>query len=131
MRLMDRLYRYLEYKSFSAYAFEHRCGLSNGYLGKQFRGKGNIGSGVLEKIKSHFPDLNIHWLVTGQGTMTTNLYATEDLNTSRHLSENGNNYLSIQVALIHSLQQQIQQLEQNIADKDAIIYLLNKTQPHE
>jgi hypothetical protein len=131
MRLMDRLYRYLEYKSFSAYAFEHRCGLSNVYLGKQFRGKGNIGSGVLEKIKSHFPDLNIHWLVTGQGTMTTNLYATEDLKTSRHLSENGNNYLSIQVALIHSLQQQIQQLEQNIADKDAIIYLLNKTQPHE
>jgi hypothetical protein len=126
MRLMDRLYRYLECKSITAYAFEHVCGLSNGYLGKQFRGKGNIGSGVLEKIKLHFPDLNIQWLVTGQGTMTTNLYAIGDIETSNQLNENGIKYLPMQVALIHSLHQQIQQLEQTIADKDAIIYLLEK-----
>ena len=126
MRLMDRLYRYLTYKSISAYAFEHTCGLSNGYLGKQLRGKGNIGSNVLGKIKIHFPDLNIHWLVTGQGNMKTNLYAIGAEETLDQLNEIGPNYLSLQVALIHSLQQQIQQLEQTIADKDAIIFLLER-----
>ena len=69
MRLLDRLYQYLEHQNISAYAFEHACDLSNGYLGKQKRGKGTMGSEVLLKIQACFPELNIHWLLTGKGRM--------------------------------------------------------------
>jgi hypothetical protein len=126
MRLIDRLYRYLESQSISAYAFEHTCGLSNGYLGKQSRGKGNVGSGVLEKIKANYPDLNIHWLVTGQGNMQTNHYELLPIKELNELNEEGRNYLQIQATLIQSLQQQIQQLEKTIADKETIIYYLER-----
>ena len=124
---MDRLYRYLALHAISAYAFEHACGLSNGYLGKQWRGKGNIGSGILAKIKIQYPDFNIHWLVTGQGSMKADLYDIAPLDELNQLQDGGKNYLKIQVSLIVSLQKQIQQLEQTIADKEVIIYYLEKS----
>lgn len=69
MRLIDRLNRYLERKDISPYAFEKACGVANGYLGKQSRGKGSVGSEILEKISVQYPDLNLVWLITGKGRM--------------------------------------------------------------
>ncbi|HJV19514.1 MAG TPA: hypothetical protein VJ552_06495 [Sediminibacterium sp.] len=103
MRLIDRLYQYMEEEGISAYQFEHVCGLSNGYLGKQYRGKGTVGSAVLEKIKLHYPDIDMHWLITGNGAMT-----------------------NVNKELIRSFQKQIRQLEQLVADKDSIIELLQQ-----
>ena len=105
MRLLDRLYQYLEINEISVYAFEHSCGLSNGYMGKQFAGKGTVGSSVLEKIKNSYPDLDIHWLVTGNGNMT-----------------------NMPDELIRSYNKQIQQLEQMLADKETIIDLLQQSE---
>ncbi len=80
MRIIDRLYQYLHFHAMSAYSFEKICDLSNGYLGKQYRGKGTMGSAVLLKIQECFPDLNIHWLLTGKGRMIRHAmpYASED-----------------------------------------------------
>lgn len=69
MRVIDRLNQYLEAKRITAYAFERACGVANGYLGKQLKGKGSIGSDILEKISQEYPDLNLVWLITGQGKM--------------------------------------------------------------
>lgn len=102
---MDRLFQFLEQHAISAYHFEHACGLSNGYLGKQLKGKGAVGSEVLAKIKLQYPEIDIHWLVTGEGSMF------------------GSNE-----TLIRSFQQQIQQLEQMVADKEQIIGLLQTLQ---
>ncbi len=124
---MDRLYRYLAQHDISAYAFEHTCGLSNGYLGKQLKGKGNIGSAVIEKIKMHYPDLNIHWLVTGQGSMKADVYDIPHLEEVNQLQEESKTYIHVQATLIQSLQKQIQQLEQTIADEESIIYYLEKS----
>lgn len=124
---MDRLYRYLAQHNISAYAFEHTCGLSNGYLGKQLKGKGNIGSAVIEKIKMNYPDLNIHWFVTGQGCMKADLYDIPQLEELNQLQDESKTYIHVQATLIQSLQKQIQQLEQTIADKESIIYYLEKS----
>ncbi|MDD2793876.1 MAG: hypothetical protein PHD73_11900 [Sediminibacterium sp.] len=104
VRLIDRLYQYLSEKGISAYAFEHTCGLSNGYLGKQYKGKGSVGSAVLEKIRLCYPDLDIYWLVTGEGAMS-----------------------SLNMELISAYQKQIKQLEWLVADKDSIIELLQQS----
>jgi hypothetical protein len=69
VRLIDRLNRYLESKKITAYAFEKACGVANGYFGKQSKGKGSVGSDILEKISMQYPDLNLIWLITGKGKM--------------------------------------------------------------
>ena len=69
MRLTDRLLQYLEFKEVSVYSFEKKCGLGNGYLGKQARSKGAINSDILERIAEQYPDLHLDWLITGKGKM--------------------------------------------------------------
>lgn len=71
MRLIERLNKYLLAKGISAYEFERSCGIANGYLGKQLRGKGSVGSDILEKVSRVYPDLNLVWLITGEGNMIT------------------------------------------------------------
>jgi hypothetical protein len=67
VRLIDRLNKYLELQGISPFAFEKACGLANGYLGKQLKGKGSVGSDILEKIANRYPELNLVWLITGKG----------------------------------------------------------------
>lgn len=69
MRLIDRLSKYLIAKAISPYEFERTCGIANGYLGKQLKGKGSVGSDILEKVSREYPDLNLVWLITGKGKM--------------------------------------------------------------
>lgn len=73
MRLIDRLQYFLKQNGVSAYAFEQSCGLSNGYLYKQLRGRGSVGSDILEKIKYNYPQLSMVWLFTGKGNMQLSL----------------------------------------------------------
>jgi hypothetical protein len=69
VKVIDRLAKYLEIKNISPRAFELSCGVANGYLGKQLRVKGSVGSDILEKVSVEYPDLNLVWLITGQGKM--------------------------------------------------------------
>lgn len=61
--ILDRILEYLEYKGISKYKFYKKTGLSNGFLDK----KGSIGADKCEIIYSHYPDLNLEWLITGKG----------------------------------------------------------------
>ena len=116
MRIIDRLYQYLHFHAMSAYSFEKICDLSNGYLGKQYRGKGTMGSAVLLKIQECFPDLNIHWLLTGKGRMIRHAmpYASED---------------EPVVEMVQVLQEQIALLQKSLNDKNELIGLLKKKRP--
>lgn len=114
MRIIDRLYQYLHFHAISAYAFERACDLSNGYLGKQFRGKGTMGSEVLLKIQECFPDLNIHWLLTGKGRMIRHVLPPEE---------------EPMVEMVQVLQEQIVLLQKSLADKNELIDLLKKKRP--
>ena len=124
MRLIERLQEYLVYSNISAYAFEHNCDVSNGYLGKQLKGKGAVGSDILERIKENYTDLSLIWLVTGKGRMllsppvtTHNVYTLE-------LNEEQDIYFTSKDEVIKLLNKQIAKLEATIADKDKIIGLL-------
>lgn len=61
--ILDRIVEYLDYKGISKYKFYKETGLSNGFLDK----KGSIGADKCEIIYSHYPDLNLEWLITGKG----------------------------------------------------------------
>lgn len=48
---------------------EERLGVSNGYITKTFSKKSAMGSDLLERIIKLFSQLNIMWLLTGEGDM--------------------------------------------------------------
>lgn len=69
MVAIERFFLFLESKGLKHTPLEKELGLSNGYLGKMKARKASIGSNVVEKIISFFPDLDINWLLTGNGEM--------------------------------------------------------------
>lgn len=111
MRVTDRLLKFLEYKELSVYAFEKTCGLANGYLKKQQKGKGSIGSDILEKINQYYDDLDLLWIITGKGTMLQQADKATENNevASRDWREDSEQTLLLKAAL---------------ADKEKIIRLL-------
>lgn len=56
----------------SEYDFERICSLSPKYISNNMHtGKGNIGTEMLGRIIKAFPQLNLAWICTGEGAMTT------------------------------------------------------------
>ena len=124
MRLIDRIFQYLSHRNLNAYTFERECGIANGYLNKQKKGKGTIGSEILEKISVKYKDVSLSWLITGKGKMlNTDSYLHEAAIPS--LSEAPTEYGTTD-ATIRNLREKINILENALADKEKIIRLLEK-----
>lgn len=66
MDIKDRILEFISYKNITIAEFERNVDLANGYI-KKF--KGSIGSDKLNNIVSFYPELNIGWLITGNGEM--------------------------------------------------------------
>ena len=66
MDIKDRIFEFISYKNITIAEFERNVDLANGYI-KKF--KGSIGSDKLNNIVSFYPELNIGWLITGNGEM--------------------------------------------------------------
>jgi hypothetical protein len=123
LRLIDRIFEYLHHRHLTPYAFERTCGIANGYLKKQMKGKGSVGSEILEKIGDKYRELNLTWVLTGKGKMVNEgVYATGDEPSA--WSEDEQIYSPQET--IKSLKEKINILENALADKEKIIRLLEK-----
>ena len=69
MKAIERISEYLNFKIISPHRFEQTLHISNGYFQKQFRNKGSVGSEILIKVSENYHDLNMLWVLTGEGTM--------------------------------------------------------------
>jgi hypothetical protein len=69
MKAIERISEYLNFKMICPHKFEQTLHISNGYFQKQLRNKGSIGSDILIKISENYPDLNMLWILTGEGSM--------------------------------------------------------------
>lgn len=69
MKAIDRFIQYLDLKKIKPTRFEKEVGLSNGYIGTQKKRNADLGEGVVVKIIDYCRDLNVEWLLTGNGTM--------------------------------------------------------------
>ena len=61
-----RLKTYIKSKSMSVRAFEIACGFSNGWINAL---KEQIRLSAISSISLNFPDLNLNWLLVGNGPM--------------------------------------------------------------
>jgi hypothetical protein len=61
----ERILLYLEYKGCSQYDFSKKTGLSNGFL----KSGSSVSSDNLKLLSNIYGDLNLIWVVTGEGSM--------------------------------------------------------------
>lgn len=61
----ERLSDYLITNGLSKASFYKKTGISNGYLDK----KGAIGSKLLRKISGFYPEIDLHWVITGESKL--------------------------------------------------------------
>jgi hypothetical protein len=65
MSIKARILEFIDYSGISKRQFYAKTGLANGTLDKG----DNIGTDKLEKIYNTFPEINLVWLITGNGKM--------------------------------------------------------------
>jgi SOS-response transcriptional repressor LexA len=66
MSAKERLLVYLDYLVLGQNAFEKKVGVAIGYISHN---KGSFGSSVVQKISTTYPELNMEWLLYGDGQM--------------------------------------------------------------
>lgn len=71
MSVAYRIKQFIENEGISKRKFDEKISQSDGYISKQIRTNASIGSDVLEKICTLFPELSPTWLITGKGQMIT------------------------------------------------------------
>ncbi|WP_425236933.1 hypothetical protein [Ulvibacterium sp.] len=69
LKTIDRLMQFIKYAGLSARKFDISIGASNGYTLRMKKNHASIGSDVIENILKVYPQLNVVWLITGEGKM--------------------------------------------------------------
>ena len=69
LKTIDRLMQFITYAGLSARKFDLSIGASNGYTLRMQKNNASIGSDVIENILKAYPQLNVVWLITGEGEM--------------------------------------------------------------
>lgn len=67
--LIDRLFKFMEFKGLSQNQFEIACGLAHSDIRSRTQGPS---ASYLMKIVTTFPELNLNWLFVGNGEMILN-----------------------------------------------------------
>jgi hypothetical protein len=122
MKPIERISLYLQFKNISPHSFEKKIGLSNGYFSKQLRNLGSVGSDILIKIDEYYSDLNILWVLNGQGQMISTNDDLLNTGQSMQVDEYLNKY-EVENKKIKNLEQDVEKLQVVIKDKDKIISL--------
>lgn len=68
-KTIDRLMQFIKHAGLSARKFDLSIGASNGYTLRMQKNHASVGSDVIENILNTYPQLNVVWLITGQGEM--------------------------------------------------------------
>lgn len=125
--LQDRLKQFITSLDLSVLAFENECGMAQGTVNKM---TDNSRQRTLEKIRKHYPQLNMEWLKTGDGEML-NPQASVDIDLDLKLG--GHSQFAMrditnigdaktQIAI---LQERVKSLEKELKEKDMRIDELN------
>lgn len=86
--ITERILKLIEYKGLTKSSFYRKTGLSNGFLDKVK----DIGVTKLELILKCFPDVNLEWLVYGEGNM---IKYQQDTKSTSVLLEPKTEYLAV------------------------------------
>ncbi len=69
LKTINRLMQFIEYAGLSARKFDLSIGAGNGYTLRMLKNNASVGSDVIETITRIYPELDLVWLITGEGEM--------------------------------------------------------------
>lgn len=69
MSVIERIHQFIDTTELNVSEFSKSIHVSNGYFAKQKAGNSNVGSQIIEKIVSLYPQVNADWIITGRGKM--------------------------------------------------------------
>ena len=119
--LQDRLKQFITSLDISVLAFENECGMAQGTVNKM---TDKSRQRTLEKIRKHYPQLNMEWLQTGVGEML-NQPPSVDINLDLRLGSHSQMALRDMTnigdakAQILILQERVKSLEKELKSKDS------------
>lgn len=88
----ERIVAFINAKNISTREFERMCGVSYGYVA-QLRKSPTVDK--LERILNAYPEINKHWLITGEGDMfRSSVSQTSTGNNNTQVAGNGNNVVT-------------------------------------
>ncbi len=119
MKPIERIAMYLQFRAITPHSFERKIHLSNGYFSKQIKNLGSVGSDILVKIYNSYPDLNMLWVLTGEGQM---ILDDREAQPDLKLGEFSNRYES-ENRKLKSLASDVENLNVVLKDKEKIIGL--------
>lgn len=119
MKPIERIAMYLQFKSITPHSFERKIHLSNGYFSKQIKNLGSVGSDILVKIHESYPELNMLWVITGEGQMILDNIEPHPVS---KVNEFSNRYESENKKL-KLLESDVEKLNVVLKDKEKIIGL--------
>jgi hypothetical protein len=132
MKPIERIAVYIQFKKISPHAFEKKIELSNGYFSKQLKHLGSVGSDILIRIHHTYSDINILWILTGEGQMLKEEVINNEQIENSILEDFTNKYTSENKKL-KKLENDFDQLQTSLSDKEKIIglyeFMLNGNPP--
>ena len=132
MKLIERIAIYIHFKKISPHAFEKKIELSNGYFSKQLKHLGSVGSDILIRIHLAYLDLDILWILLGEGQMIKEEdYDIEKIN--EIILEDFTNKYATENKKLKKLENDFDKLLTSLSDKEKIIglyeFMLNGNPP--
>ena len=83
--MLFRLSKFIKSKNLSVRAFEQNSGLSNATISRALKNGTSFSTEHLEKISHAFPELNLNWLVKGEGDMLLYMSLQQDVAVAKPL----------------------------------------------
>ena len=88
----ERLTSYLKLKRIPKSEFGLTIGTSASYVtSMRDTERASIGNDKVERIRKHYPDLNIEWLLTGEGNMLNDVGISQSVNGNDNVTLAGHN----------------------------------------
>jgi len=132
MKPIERIQIFMHFKKISPHAFEQKIDLSNGYFSKQLKHLGSVGSDILIKIYLAYPELDILWILTGEGQMLK-LAEQESQQIDDIILEDFTNKYTSENKKLKKLENDFDKLQTSLTDKEKIIglyeFMLNGNPP--
>lgn len=132
MKPIERISAYIHFKKISPHAFEKKIELSNGYFSKQLKHLGSVGSDILIRIHEAYSDIDILWVLTGEGQMLKEEVLHKEQIDNSILEDFTNKYASENKKL-KKLENDFDKLQTSLSDKEKIIglyeFMLNGNPP--
>ena len=123
MTLKDRIKIYCTRKNIPISGFERKSGLSNGYFNQDSK---RPSSKKIDNISTAFPDLNIDWLLTGEGEMLTTDPIPQSESKPKQLEFDFNRWMENEEKKTASLQKLITTNSQLSSTNRELVEMLNE-----